>query len=203
MSNPYQTPAFDPQQFRDQVGPTTAYGSNWVGHVRIFSILNAVQGLLEMVMGLGLSAMGVLLPALSRMKEFREAQANQANDEMPSEQFFWVFGGIYLAIGVVALASGILRIVAGVQNYRFKSRVLGLISILVGVVPIFTCYCAPSAIGMLVYGLIIHLDPAVVAAFKMVAEGKPVSQVLAAFDPYQAAYYSPAQPPGGPMPPPT
>jgi hypothetical protein len=151
-------------------------------------------------MGLGLAAMGVFLPALSRMKEFKEAQAT---DEMPPEQFFWVFGGIYLAIGVVALASGILRIVAGVQNYRFKSRILGLVSIIVGVAPVFTCYCAPSAIGMLVYGLIIHLDPAVVAAFKMVAEGKTAGQVLAAFDPQQAAYYSAPQAPGGQAPPPT
>jgi hypothetical protein len=201
MSNPYQTPAFDPRQFQDQpAGPAGAYGANWVGHVRIFSILNAVQGLLEVLMGFGLAGLGVLMPFFSRMKEFREAQAN---DEMPPEQFFWVFGGIYLAIGLVALASGILRIVAGIQNYRLKGRLLGLISIIVGVAPVFTCYCAPSAIGMLVYGLIIHLDPAVVAAFRMVAEGKPASQVFAAFDPNQAAYYSPPQPPGGPMPPPT
>jgi hypothetical protein len=50
---------------------------------------------------------------------------------------------------------------------------------------------------MLIDGLIIHLDPAVVAAFKMVAEGKTASQVLAAFDPNQAAYYAPPQQPGG------
>jgi len=197
MSNPYQTPAFDPRQFQDQpAGPAAAFGANWVGHVRIFAVLNAVQGMLEILMGLMLTAIGGMLPFISQMKEMKEAETPEG---MPPEQFFWVFGGIYIAIGLVALASGILRIVAGVQNYRFKSRVLGLVSVIVGVAPVFTCYCAPTAIGMLVYGLIIHLDPAVVAAFKMVAEGKTASQVLAAFDPNQAAYYSP--PPGGPMPP--
>jgi hypothetical protein len=200
MSNPYQTPAFDPSQFQDQpAGPAAAYGSNWVGHIRIFSVLNAVQGILETLMGLGASALGVLMPFISRMKEVQESKAD---GEMPPEQILWFAGAIYLGIGVVALVSGILRIIAGIQNYRLKSRVLGLVSVIVGVAPIFTCYCAPTAIGMLVYGLIIHLDPAVVAAFKMVAEGKTASQVLAAFDPYQGAYYPPPQP-GGPIPPPT
>jgi hypothetical protein len=194
MSNPYQTPAFDPRQFQDQPGgPAAAYGSNWVGQVRIFSVLNAVQGMFEVLMGLLIGGIGILLPAMSRMKEFQEARA----DETPPEQFFWVFGGIYIALGLVTLGSGIFRIVAGVQNYRFRSRTLGLISIIVGVAPVFTCYCAPTAIGLLVYGLIVHLDPAVVAAFQMAAEGKAVSQILAAFDPYQSAYYSPP-PPGGP-----
>jgi hypothetical protein len=199
MSNPYQSPAFDPRQFQDQpAGPAGAYGSNWVGHIRIFSVLNGVQGILETLTGLGASALGVLMPFIGQMKEVQEAKAD---GEMPPEQFMWVIGGIYLGIGIVALVSGIIRIVAGVQNYRLKSRVLGLVSIIVGVAPVFTCYCAPTAIGMLVYGLIINLDPAVVTAFKMVAEGKTPSQVLAAFDPYQAAYYSSPQP-GGQIPPP-
>src|SRR4051812_40746413 len=153
MSNPYQSSAFDPRQFQDQpAGPAAAYGNSWVGHVRLFSILNSIQGLLEILMGFGLSAIGAFMPFLSRVKEVQEAQAG---DEMPSEQLFWIFGAIYLGIGLVALASGILRIGAGFQNYRLKSRVLGLVSITVGVAPVFTCYCTPTAIGMLVYGLII------------------------------------------------
>ena len=133
MSNSYQTPAFDPRQFQDQpAGPAAAYGANWVGHVKTFAVLNAIQGVLEILMGLVHCALGVLMPFISRMKDVQEAQAG---DEMPPEQFFWVFGAVYVALGLVALASGILRIVAGVQNYRFKSRVLGLVSIIVGVAP--------------------------------------------------------------------
>src|SRR6185369_3634210 len=106
MSNPYQTPAFDPRQFQDHpVGPTAAYGANWVGHVRTFAVLNAVQGVLEILMGLGLSSIGAVMPFLSRMKEVQEAQAGA---EMPPEQFLWVFGAVYFALGLLALASGIL-----------------------------------------------------------------------------------------------
>jgi hypothetical protein len=201
MSNPYQTPAFDPRQFQDRplAGPVAAYGANWVGHVRSFAVLNAVQGILETFVGIGASVLGVALPAIGKIEGVRQAQGNQGGQ---SDQMMFFAGIVYLAIGIPVLASGILRIVAGVQNFRFKSRVLGLVSIIVGVAPVFTCYCGPTAIAMLVYGLIIHLDPAVVAAFKMVSEGKTVSQVLAEFDPYQAAFYPPPQP-GSPLPPPT
>src|SRR3954452_1900231 len=129
MFNPYQTPAFDPRQFQDQpAGQAAGYSSNWVSHIRIFSVLNAVQGILETLTGLGASAIGVLMPFLSRMKDVQDANAD---GQMPPEQFLWIAGAIYLAIGVVALTSGILRIVAGVQNYRLKNRVLGLASIIV------------------------------------------------------------------------
>src|SRR2546426_1867173 len=44
MSNPYQSPPFDPSQFRDQptYAPSQAQNYSWVSQVRIFAILNAV-----------------------------------------------------------------------------------------------------------------------------------------------------------------
>ena len=36
-------------------------------------------------------------------------------------------------IGIPVLASGVLRIVAGIRNYSFKGRVLGMVSICLGV----------------------------------------------------------------------
>src|SRR5262245_46506253 len=168
MSNPYQTPAFDSKQFQDHPGfGPGGLGAGWVRQVRTFAILNAVQGILEILLGLMMSVAGAIFPILGRMEEVKKAE-----DGPPPEQSLWIMGIVYLAIGLVVLACGILRIVAGVQNYRFKGRMLGLISIIVGVVPVFTCYCAPTAIGLLVFGLIIHLDAAVTAAFEMANQGK-------------------------------
>jgi hypothetical protein len=71
MSNPYQAPAFDPRQFQDQpAGPAAAYGPNWVGHVRIFAALNAVEGIFEILLGLMLAVTGGFMPAAARSKEF-------------------------------------------------------------------------------------------------------------------------------------
>lgn len=203
MSNPYQPPSFDPTQFQDRPAfpPGSPYGpTNWVGQVRIFAILNIVQGVLELMFGLMISAAGVFFPLMTQMDEFKKAAAEA--DGPPPEQMMWMVGGIYLVIGIVVLICGILRIVAGIQNYRFKCRTLGFVALIVGMAPVFTCYCAPTAIALLVFGLIIFLDPAVKAAFEMARQGRTTDQILAAFTPYQST--SPIQPesPFSPGPPP-
>lgn len=205
MSNPYQPPSFDSQQFQDQPAfpPGSAYNySNWVRHVRTFAVLNLVQGILEILFGLMMSAAGAFFPIMARMDEFKKAAA-EGGDGPPPEQVMWMVGGVYLVIGVVVLICGILRIVAGIQNYRFKGRTLGFVSLIVGMAPVFTCYCAPTAIALLVFGLIIFLDPAVKAAFEMIKQGRTIDQVLATFTPYQAAPAGPPQSPFGSGPPPS
>jgi uncharacterized membrane protein HdeD (DUF308 family) len=182
MSNPYQPSPFDSKQFQDQpaLGPAaTAGSSNWVKQVRIFAVLNAVQGILETLTGLMATGAGVFFPLMAQMKEFKEAQAAE---DAPPEQFFWAVGIFYFVMGVVLLASGILRLIAGFQNYRFKGRVLGIVSVVVGIAPVFTGCCGPTAIALMVFGLLIFLDPAVIVAFQMVREGRAIDKILAAFD---------------------
>jgi len=195
MPNSYQPPAFDSKHFQDQAafppGAPQNY-SNWVGHIRTFAILNLVQGLMEATLGLGLTGLGVLFPIIGRMEEVKKAQLEQGTNP---EQMFWAIAAIYLTMGLMALVSGILRTVAGVQNYRLRGRTLGLVSIIVGVAPIFTGICAPTSIAILVFGLIIYLDPAVKSAFDLVKQGRTAAQVLAMFNPHQASYPAPPQPP--------
>jgi hypothetical protein len=72
-----------------------------------------------------------------------------------------------------------------------------MVSIIAGLSSMLSCYCAPTAVGLLVYGLILFLNPAVKTAFQMVEQGHSVDQVLAAFSPFQQTYYQQAtyQPP--------
>jgi uncharacterized membrane protein HdeD (DUF308 family) len=187
MSNPYQPSPFDSKQFQDQpaLGPAaTAGSSNWVKQVRIFAVLNAVQGILETLIGFMAAGGGVIFPLITRTDEFQKAQA--AEDITPEQ--IMAIGIFYLVIGIALLASGILRIVAGFQNYRFKGRVLGIVSVFVGIAPVFTGCCAPTAIALIVFGLLILLDPAVIAAFQMARAGRSIGQILAAFDPEQATH---------------
>src|SRR4051812_46086318 len=132
MSNPYQTPAFDPKQFQDQPIYVTAAASDygWVGQVRVFAILNAVQGILEIPMGCFITGMGVVLPAMIRMEKAKNPGGGQisSNDAM----MFWVLSLVYVAVGLPVLSSGILRIVAGWKNYRFQGRTVGMVSIIAG-----------------------------------------------------------------------
>ena len=200
MTNPYQTPAFDPKQFQDQPGYVGGSASDfgWVRQVRTFAILNAVQGMLEIPMGLFTIGMSVLFPTLIRTNQQPNADPAQVAAD---ESTMWFLAGLYLAIGIPVLISGILRIVAGVQNYRFKGRTLSLVSIIVGMATLFSCYCAPTAMGLLVYGLILHLNPAVSAAFKLGRKGHSADQILGGLNPIPAGSeafnqpFMPTQPP--------
>ena len=96
----------------------------------------------------------------------------------------WVLGVIYLGLGAPILLAGVLRIFAGVQNFRFRGRTLGIISMIAGMASMLTCYCAPTGIGVLIYGLIVYMNPAVAAAFAMGQQGASGSEILAAFMPY-------------------
>ena len=192
MSNPYQSPAFDPKQFQDQPVYATAAASDygWVNQVRIFAILNAVQGILEIPMGCLTTGMGAALPAMIRMGNANKPGGEPLNAS--DETMLWVLSLVYLGIGLPVLTSGILRLIAGWQNYRFKGRTLGMVSIILGLGTMFSCYCAPTAVGLLVYGLIIFVNPAVKAAFEMARQGRSPEQILAAFNPYQPTFYPPA-----------
>jgi hypothetical protein len=188
MINPYQTPTFDPKQFQEQPGLGNAAANfSWVSQVRTFAILNIIQGALEIPMGLMSTGMAVLFPVMMSMEQARDPSAEA---ELPFEgRMLWLVSGIYLAIGMPVLTCGILRIVSGVRNFRFKGRTLSLISIIAGVSSVLSCYCAPTALGILVYGLILHLNPAVKAAFEMGRQGRTAEQILAAFSLYQPSYY--------------
>src|SRR6478609_1224958 len=102
MSNPYQTPSFDPKQFRDQPVFVTASPSDfgWVNQVRIFAILNAVQGMLEIPMGCFTTGMGVVLPVLIRTKQFEDPNVPSNDTKM-----LWVLSLVYLGIGLPVLIS--------------------------------------------------------------------------------------------------
>jgi len=196
MSNPYQSPAFGPQHFQDAPfqSPVGANDYVWVSQVRIVAVLNGVQGLLEIPMGLMYIGMAFFIPAM-----IEAGNANQPGAAPPPKEMLTFMTGLYLVMGIPVLLAGILRIVAAVRNFQFRNRTLGIITLVLGMASTLGCYCAPTGIALLVYGLIIYLNPAVKMAFAMGAEGIPASQILAAFVPFRSG---PQFPPPGPWSPP-
>lgn len=175
MSNPYQPPSFDPKYFADApLAPQPASGFGWVSQVRVVAILNIVQGALELPMGLVLVGAAIVMPY------FFASEKAAGRSEMPAE-VEWVLPVVYSTIGIPILLSGCLRIYAGIQNFRFRGRILGIVSFALGLVSMMGCYCAPTSIAVLVYGLVVYLNPAVVAAFEMGKQGNPGNSILASF----------------------
>lgn len=191
MSNPYQPPSYDPKYFQDQPyahAPVINPGYGYVSQVRVVAILNCVQGGLEIPLGLMLTVAAVFVPWA-----IRQDRANGGGAEPPPEME-WILGAGYGIIGGALLICGILRIYAGIQNYRFRQRTVGLVSFFVGLASMIACYCAPTSIGVLVYGLIVYMNPAVKAAFEMGKQGMSGDQIVASFMTPGTTPFKPQQP---------
>jgi hypothetical protein len=86
-------------------------------------------------------------------------------------------------LSVPAVIASVLRIVAGVYNLRYRRRGLGLAALGIGLLTLVTGYCAPTAIALAIYGLIVYVNEPVVLAFRMGASGRTPAEIRAAFLP--------------------
>jgi hypothetical protein len=149
---------------------------NMVGHVPVVAVLMMVQGGLELLMGLGLVAMGGVFPVLMRMGEMKGGA-----DGPPPEMVGWMMLAIYGGLGLLTLVAAGMHLFAGLRNYRFRSRTLGLVALSSGLVTVFTCYCAPTSVALAVYGLVTYLNPDVSQAFALGEAGRKRNEILATF----------------------
>jgi hypothetical protein len=101
--------------------------------------------------------------------------------DMSAEAVSWVLLVVYGGLGVLTLIAAALHIIAGIRNYSFRNRVLGLVALGGGMVTMFTCYCAPTAVALGVYGLVTYLNPEVARAFAMAESGSSRDEILSAF----------------------
>jgi hypothetical protein len=179
MENPYAAPQFEAKPVAGQNSASHITPSSLVQQVRIFGILNAVQGGLELIMGLLFLFYAVFFPIMMSNPEFQQQQPDP-----PPKEFLWAMGIGFGVGAALLLAVSVARIAAGVMNWRFRGRGLAMFSIIGGAVTVLTCYCAPTSIAVLIYGLVVMLSPQVKQAFAMAAKGTPPEKLLVEFSPY-------------------
>jgi hypothetical protein len=161
------SPQWSSDYFRDAAGDVTRHGRGLVGHVPIVAILLLVQGGLELAFGLFclmFAALSFVLPP--------EAMGGMDARVMA------VLMGI---VGGTGAACGALRILAGLSNWNYRRRMLGITALGVGLASMFTGYCAPTAIALAIYGLIVYVNESVVAAFELGSQGRSKAEIQAAF----------------------
>jgi hypothetical protein len=141
-----------------------------VGHVKIVGILMLVQGIIILLIGAGLGVIGVIAMA---------AVPPPPGGGMEP----YIVGGLYLAIGLMFLGCGTLNAVAGVRTMSFRNRVLGLVALFSNALIIMSCYCAITAIAVMVYGLIVLFNRDVTRAFEMVARGASAEEAIRRYTP--------------------
>jgi hypothetical protein len=166
MENPYSAP-------RSEAPAEDAFvrSSRWVRHVGFLAAAQMVVGALEALLGIAGTAMGVLIAVAVGRGVPGAAGVPPAT--------LWMGAGFYLAIGLAGLATGGLRIFAGIRNLKYRGRVLGIVALSLGLLTAVTVFCAPTSIALLIYGLIVYLDSDVAKAFDMGNQGLPPHEIRA------------------------
>jgi hypothetical protein len=168
-SPPVPPPHFSSGYFRDASAADRRrnLGRGLVGHVPIVAWMMIVLGLLE-----GLLAFAFVLLALISSILPPESGANPV-----------MLAIFYSGMAVFTLACAFVRLIAGLSVRRFRRRKLALAALGLGLLTVFTGACAPPAIGLAVYGLIVLFNDSVIGAFDLGEAGKTPSEIQAAFPP--------------------
>lgn len=144
-----------------------------VNQVKVVSILMIVQGGLATVMGLLYAIAGPSLMAfvISQEKNVRAAD----------KQALTVVTVYYLTSGLLAIVAGALNIFGGIRGLKFRSRTFLIVSLFANVLALATCYCIPTSIGVMIYGLIVIFNADVAKAFELGDQGVPPEEILRRF----------------------
>lgn len=182
MENPYEVSQSADNPFAGDAtgGGISSTGPGMVNHVRVVAILMMVQGTLALLTGGYYLVIGLVMPSM--MEAALEADPNMQGPNGPSpEQFTQIMTITIICMGVPALIGGLLQIIAGILSYQFKGRGLTLASLMIGCLACSTMYCAPTAVAMTIYGLVVHFNQQVREAFAMRAKGSTTDQILSRF----------------------
>jgi hypothetical protein len=130
-----------------------------VKQVRVVGVLMIVQGALECLLGLLYVASGPIVRSAIQRGDNPAFSGLPRTGALP-------FHVVMMLIGVAALAAGGIKIVGGVMALKFRSRMLAMVALLTSAISLLTCYCAPTAAAVLIYGLIVLLNVDVARAFE-------------------------------------
>ena len=78
---------------------------------------------------------------------------------------------LYVVVGLVIAVIGGLNIFAGLKVKNYRGKTLAIIALAAGLLASLTCWCAPTALGLLIYGLIVLMNEDVKRAFEMGEQG--------------------------------
>jgi hypothetical protein len=141
-----------------------------VSQVQIVAIMMLINGGLACLMGGLLVAVGPLMWSMLSMDPGRPKGPGE-------EKLITAISIIYVVAGIVVLLGGVMSIVGGIRGLKFRNRGLVLAALFCNILPVFSCYCAPTSIGLMIYGLIVMFQSDVAEAFRMAESGVPAEEI--------------------------
>jgi hypothetical protein len=143
-----------------------------VGQVQVVSILMIVQGALAMVMGFFYVAGGLINVA---------GVANSRGGRSEDETIAMIVMSILVLLGFGMLLVGALNIFGAIRAMSFRSRTFAIFALFSNILGVFTCYCTPTSLGVMIYGLIVMFNREVAQAFELASQGESKQSILERF----------------------
>jgi hypothetical protein len=125
-----------------------------VKHVKNVAVFMIVQGVCE-------SLSGGVLTAFAVAVSFGIARGIQPRTGILAPELTFVV----FFLGPALFGAGVFKVLAGIRNLRLRDRTMGLIALASCVFALPSCYCAPTALALAVYGLVVYLNDDVQAEF--------------------------------------
>jgi hypothetical protein len=175
-NNPYRvsnSPAIQESTFpADNLNRANAH---WLQVLIVFGAFQIFCGALELLIGIILAAFGAIF-RLQGNAVFG-ANPNMTQEAARQAEFFMTLTLLLIASAMILIA--VLRIISGVQTIRFKGRTLTFVSLFVGLGGILSVYCLVTAIGMLIFGMVVLFRGPVVSAYRLRSGGMSPSEIRA------------------------
>jgi hypothetical protein len=170
VNNPYRSPGADEPDAsvpEEGVDPRTIGKARYVPTVAILMI---AHGVLMFVAACGLIGMTVFMtPQIAQQIEDQQKMQRAQNPNAPvftKDGWQTMLTAIYGGMAAVLCIIGVVNLFAGIQNYRYHYRILGVISLVINMGAILFCWCLPFSLGLLIFGMIIYLSPEADRAFQ-------------------------------------
>jgi hypothetical protein len=169
MENPYQSP----QDLAGQEAKTSS-GGGMARQIQVVAILLMVQGGLEVAVG----GLWTFLAGTFAVLTTQQPPQGNPNAPLSPQGFGWLMGVVCALMATATFAVAALKLFAGWRNYSFRGRTWGIAALASSVVSIVTCYCFPTALALMVYGLIVYLNAEASLAFSLGDQGLTREQIL-------------------------
>ncbi|WP_254510857.1 hypothetical protein [Anatilimnocola floriformis] len=170
--NPYASPNFSELPTSNLAGGKPELSASILVQQRVISILMIIQGILSAIVGGGCIVAAFILPKMIAADMRRQPGGPNL------EQMELIMLITYSVMGCSGILPGLLLVYAGFQNLWLRGHVLGIVAICGGVLALGTCYCLPTALALLIYGLIIYLNETTKRAFLLAREGKSYNEIM-------------------------
>jgi MFS family permease len=128
-----------------------------VGQVPMLGIVMMIHGTLMVGSGIYAVSFGGL---------FAQSFAERApTDGSGDGELGGIFLGASMLFGIALLVPGVLQVLSGWKARTYRGRSFAIAALVSGLVGSIFCYCAPSSIALLIWGLVVLLGEDVAARF--------------------------------------